>query len=61
MSQQVSIASSESPNDTKLFPIHLLRVCSVAILKSDTHLSLISLLSLSEESSLFISNGLKDT
>lgn len=42
MKQQVSIFSSESLNDTKLFPIHLYCVCSMAILKSDTHLSLIS-------------------
>lgn len=47
MKQQVSLSSSRSVNDRKLFPFHLLCVCSVAILKSNTHLSLISPLSLS--------------
>lgn len=40
MNQQVSIASSEALNDIKLFQFHLL---CVAILKSDTLLSLIFL------------------
>lgn len=53
MSQQVSIASSESLNDTKLFSIRLIRVHSVAILKSGTYLSLISVLSLRNHTYLF--------